>query len=332
MRRLHRCPRGPGFSLIEELAPPRRAERASATEAPRGCHSDWSAFPAPMLRAKLAAAEALTRKKRKKTEEYRDLLSLLAPGDPPLPAAEAKPRESPSRLRLVAHMLGDVALSGSDFDVHLVGGRFCGITRRGADLLPRRPAVSSMMLAGKTISYRTQSSFSFEGENGTGLREELALDGGKGGALSIEYSFQDDSPLLHVSGEIRHPHVETAGTVEEYAPFAITLAEIARGATVEVEVAAPDESVYTARLGEGWGWMLLPGSSYRIRGAAFGAIRIRFSLRDGRRWGLPFFRIVRARGRRYLECNPFGSYAPVPAAALSDKRESFSLFLGLEVG
>jgi hypothetical protein len=320
------APGGHTFSLVDDAAP---AVPALPPRLP-DCRSDWSAFPAPVLRAKLAATAAIARKKKKKSEEYRELLSLLAPGDAVTPALDKREKEMGNRARLVAHMLGEVALTGAEYDVRLTGGRFCGITRRGNDILPHRPAASYLLVDGATRQYRTVSSFSFEGENGTGLREELALEGEDGATLSIEYSFRDDSPLLSVSAEILHPRLENSGIVQEYAPLAIALAEVPRGAKVEVEASAPDESAFSSLISEDRGWILIPGAAHRIRGAAGGWISIRFAPREGRRWGLPFFRIVRARGGRFLMMNPFGSYAPMPAAALRGRREHFSLFLGLE--
>ena len=93
---------------------------------------------------------------------------------------------------------------------------------------------------------------------------------------------------------------------------------------------APDESTASITLSEKSGWVLLPGAVHRIPRADGGWIGLRFSPRDGKRWGIPFFRVVKARGGRYLEMNPFGSYAPVPAEVLAGKRERFSLLLGLD--
>ncbi len=185
-------------------------------------------------------------------------------------------------------------------------------------------------MQGRTTPFRTLSSFSFEGENGTGLREELGIEGESGTALSIEYSFCNDSPLLSVTAEISYPRLAAARVVEEYAPLAITLAELPKGGTVTLEATAPDESAATVTLSEKSGWVLLPGAVHRIARADGGSIHLQFSPREGKRWGIPFFRVVKARGGRFLEMNPFGSYSPVPAAVLGGKRESFSLLLGLD--
>ena len=313
------------FSLIDDpSAPPPSAP------AIRPARPDWSPFPASVLRAKLKATAGLARRKRKKAEEYKDLLCTLARGDLPPREAEDAEEESPNRMRLVAHMLGDVALAGRDFDVKLSGGRFCGITQHGSWLLPARPALSYLRIHGRTTPFRTLSSFSFEGENGTGLREELGIEGEDGARLSIEYSFCDDTPLLSVNAEISYPRLSSARVVEEYAPLAITLAELPKGGSITVEARAPDESRAAVTLEEKSGWVLLPGAVHRIARADGRSILVQFSPRDGKRWGIPFFRVVKTRGGRFLEMNPFGSYAPVPAAVLGGTRETFSLLLGLD--
>jgi hypothetical protein len=317
---------GPDFSLLEEPSAP---QQANTSPVPGG-RVDWSPVPVPILRTRIEAAAGYARRKRKKTEEYQDLLLLLARGGEQARPSGRDSQCAQNELRLVAHMLGDVALTGKNFDVRLSGGRFCGITRRGAALLPSRAAVSYIRSGGRTVPFRTLSSFSFESEEGTGLREELGLEGGEGASLSIEYSFCDDSPMLSVTAEAAWPQLSGSRVVDEYAPIAITLATVAKGATVTVEARAPDESLSSAILSEGGGAVMLPGSNHRIRRDDGGWVVVRFAPREGRKWGLPCFRVTRAGGRRFLEMNPFGSYAPMPSAALSGRKETFSLLIGLE--
>jgi hypothetical protein len=314
------------LSLLEE--PPAPAQPVAGPMP--GSRSDWSPVPVPILRTRIEAAAGYARRKRKKTEEYQDLLFLIARGETQAGRGGRETQCAQNGLRLVAHMLGDVSLTGKDFDVRLSGGRFCGITRKGIALLPTRPAVSYIRAGGRMMPFRTLSSFSFESEEGTGLREELGLEGGEGASLSIEYSFCDDSPLLSVTAEATYPQIPGSRTVEEYAPLAIALASVERGATAVVEAKAPDESVSSTTLSENSGGVLLPGSYHRIRRDDGGWIVVRFAPREGRKWGLPSFRVTRAGGRRFLEMNPFGSYAPMPSAALSGRKETFTLLLGLE--
>ncbi|HEY9593160.1 MAG TPA: hypothetical protein VHE79_01690, partial [Spirochaetia bacterium] len=227
-----------------------------------------------------------------------------------------------------AHMLGEVTLAGSDFDVRLVGGRFCGAVSRGRELMPRRQASSYLRTAGRTHYYRTISSFSFEDDTGTGLREELALDGGEGAAIKVEYSFRADCPLLSIGVEVSYPSL--AFDVEEYAPFAIAVREMKRGDSALVEVTAPDDSASTLTVTAESGPVTWAGASFRVRRADGGWVVLRFGTADTRRWGLASFRVTRIRGERVLEANPFGSYSAIPGSSLSGRRESFSLLLGVE--
>jgi hypothetical protein len=332
---------GPLERMLEELVGPLLgkgegalsllAEPAEDGAGPQpGGPTDWSPIPIPVLRTRIEAAAGYARRKRKKTEEYQDLLFLLAQGGQRDTPAGRDAQCNQNGLRLVAHMLGDVALAGNGFDVRLSGGRFCGITRHGAALLPSRPAVSYIRCGGRMMPFRTLSSFSFESEEGTGLREELGLEGGTGASLSIEYSFCDDSPLLSIIAEATWPQLPGTRMVEECAPLAIALASVAKGATVTVEARAPDESVSSAVLSENGGAVLLPGSNHRVRRDDGGWIVVRFAPREGRKWGLPSFRVTRAGGQRTLWMNPFGSYSPMPSATLSGRKETFSILLGLE--
>jgi hypothetical protein len=310
--------------------PPPESRLAAHSPPPAGIAADWRPCTPPMLHAKIEATAAIARKKRKKNEEYQDLLLRLTAGGPLPPPSADGAWDASRQLRLVAHMLGEVALAGSDFDVRILGGRFCGATQRGKDLLPRRPATSYIKTGGRTSYYRTMSSFSFEDESGTGLREELKLDGQDKPGMSIEYSFCTDSPLLSLDAKISYPMLPAAAEVTEYAPLAISLREVARGESAIIEVTAPDESTACVTLTEESGAVGLPGAIYRVKRADGGWIVLRFGTVDTKRWGFAFFRVVKVRGVRILEANPFGSYTPMPGAGLSGQRESFTLLLGLE--
>jgi len=298
--------------------------RALAADAP-----DWSAFPAPLLRQALAGTPGGARKKRKKNEEYDALLNRLgstADGAAPAGTESLDPHR---QLRLVAHMLGEVALTGSLFDVRIHGGRFCGVTRQGNDLMPLRPALSYIRTGRSLWSFKTQSSFSFESERGTGLREELGMDGKEGALIRVEYAFRDDSPLLSISLEVRFPDFPAGTQVDEYAPLAIALRTLKKGEPAAIEISAPDGSSSSVEVSQESGNVFAPGAGYRIRRPDGGWIVLQFSS-PGRTWGLPSFRVARARGGRILEINPFGSYTPVPGAVLGGQCARFSLRLGLE--
>jgi hypothetical protein len=227
-------------------------------------------------------------------------------------------------------MLGDVSLAGSGFDVRLQGGRFCGITRQGKELMPVRPARSFLRSRGGLWQYRTVSSFSFESDHGTGLREELRIDGREDSVISIEYSFRDDSPLLSIALEIRYPQLPSGAQVDEYAPLAIPLRLLKKGEAATIEVAAPDGSTSSVMVSEDTGSVFAPGAQHRIRRGDGGWIVLHFASQGGTTWGAPSFCVTRNRGTRVLEANPFGSFTPQPGSSVSGRRACFSLQIGLE--
>jgi hypothetical protein len=313
------------FSLITEVE---HSTTASAPPPGAFC-ADWSSLPLPTLHSRLDAIAGIARKKKKKNEEYCELLSALGREEAVPSPDSGRAEGSANAMRLVAHMQGEVTLAGRAFDVRLHGGRFHGITRRGVDLLPAISARSYVRVDRTTTHFKTRSSFSFEGEDGTGLREELGFGGQDGALLSIEYSFRDDTPFLQISVEICYPRMADGATVEEYAPFGLVLKELARGEEATVEASAPDGSASSIGL-SGNGSVVLPGAEHRVKLAGGGCIVLCYAPREARRWGIPSFRVIRVRGRRLLEVNPFGSYAPTAGAALGGKRETFCLLLGVE--
>lgn len=316
----------PAFSPLADppdALPPRPALSSGRLE--------WRPFTLAGLWATLDRTAGISRKKRKKNEEYAALLGQLG-STRDGSAAEARESVTDPRrhLRLVAHMLGEVTLAGSGFDVRLQGGRFSGITRQGTELMPVRPARSFVRAGGNSLTYRTVSSFSFESDHGTGLREELRIDGREGSVVSIEYSFRDDSPLLSIALEMRFPDFPAGAQVDEYAPLALPLRVLKKGETATVEVSAPDGSASSVEVSEETESAPAPGAVHRIRRMDGGWIVLHFGAPQSPSWGLPSFRVLRARGARILEANPFGSYAPQPGLSLSGRHARYSLCIGLE--
>ncbi len=290
---------------------------------------DWSVFPDPVLRKKLAATAALARKKRKKNDDYRELLGRLSPGPAEGPDPAAAPVATGIDTRLVAQMMGDVVLAGSVFDVKLAGGRFCGIVRGGRDLLPVRPAVSYLRVGGKTWSFQPRSSFSFERDAGTGLREEMAIDSRDGSSLVIEYSFRDDHPMLEIDAEVRWPVIPAGLRVEEHAPFVIALLRLDDGADAVVRAVSPNDMVTSVRIPVG-SWTVVPGVSHRVPLRDGPALVLRSAQPEPAGWSAMSFRVVRERRGRFLEVNPFGGWTTVPADAVSGLSERFSLLMGFK--
>jgi hypothetical protein len=315
----------PEFSPVADPA-----EALPAGPSRRPVRLDWTPLSLSGIHDALARTAGISKKKRKKNEEYDALLSRMGSMEDGSTPAPAKAHDPHRQLRLVAHMLGDVSLAGSGFDVRLQGGRFCGITRQGKELMPVRPARSFLRSRGGLWQYRTVSSFSFESDHGTGLREELRIDGREDSVISIEYSFRDDSPLLSIALEIRYPQLPSGAQVDEYAPLAIPLRLLKKGEAATIEVAAPDGSTSSVMVSEDTGSVFAPGAQHRIRRGDGGWIVLHFASQGGTTWGAPSFCVTRNRGTRVLEANPFGSFTPQPGSSVSGRRACFSLQIGLE--
>ncbi len=328
------------LSTIEDVDG--RAGTLTPTSAPG---APWDELPASLLRHRLSLASAYQRKKKKKNEDYRKILNLLAfpPGFAESPMegnAVAPSARKDNGKTLVAHMQGDVALAGRDFDVRLSGGRFSGIVYRGRYLLPNIPASSFMTICGKTFHFKTRSSISFEGDDGTGLRDELSLETGNGRRhreavdasrcnLAIEYEFRGDAPELFIGAVLSYPLFTAGQIVEALAPLAIPLTELRGHGPARVEAICPDGSRAVHVITERDGWKPVSAMTWLVE-AQGARILLHTAPPAEKRWGLGFFRITRSRRRRLLEANPFGSAIPTPGPLISGKTEAFTLFIGIE--
>ena len=295
---------------------------------------DWSPFPAPALRTAVAAGRTVTRKRRKRNDEYRELLlrlSLAAPASDADRAAEAPISALRKGSQIVAQMLGEVLLAGGGFDVRLAGGRFTGICRNGRDVLPLRPAQSYLRVAGRPWHFRTRNSFSFEGEQGTGLREVLGIDSQESASLSIEYNFCEGSSVLEIIVDVQWPAFSPGAIIDEHAPFVITLRELGRAEEALIQTETPEGSLVSMHAA-GARWTVMPGALHRIALKGGGTLLFRPGPgpEGSKAWNLASFRVVREGRRYFLEANPFGGWLPLPGALLSERRESFSLLIGIE--
>jgi hypothetical protein len=305
---------------VSPLQPPAEAAPEAQEEG-----QDWHAFSFPALRGALEAAAAQPRRKKRRNEDYQRVLCTLA-GQGEGPGAAAGEGKGSTEKALVAHMQGEVTLAGAGFDVHLVGGRFCGLSRRGVRVTPAIPAASYLVVRGRRLSFRTRSSISFEGDSGTGLREDLSLEGPYGGRLVLEYTFSGDLPELLVSGSIRYPAFPRGALVTECTPLAFPLAEMQRGSLPEVAVRCPDGSSAVYRVRERVGWQPVPGMEWTVEGRG-GPVRLHTAPGEEKRWGLCFFRATPRGGKLLLEANPFGNPRPADGEGLGGTVEPFSLLI-----
>lgn len=292
------------------------------------------------IRKKLDAASPLQKKKRKKNDDYREILSILSSPDP-APRGPGAGEKAAGSARadgkvLIAHMQGDVALSGRHFDVRIRGGRFCGIERQGRRVTPDYPAASSITVMGKTSPFKSRTSVSFEHGDGTGLRDELAAEmelsrGRKDTAgLTVEYEFQEGSPELLISAELRYPRCGEV-VIEGTSPLVLALSELAGDEPAVIAVTCPDGSGSRHLIRERDGWRPIPGMQWTMEADGL-MIHLAASPASERQWGLCLFRVTRRRGRRIVEANPFGSSTPVSGQWVSGLTERHSILIGLDAG
>jgi hypothetical protein len=224
-------------------------------------------------------------------------------------------------------MQGEATLSGDLFDVRLAGGRFCGLAHGRDALTPQRPALSWLRVNGRMLGARGRSAFSFEGDDGTGLREDLVLE--PGGSLVVDYAFRGEQAALAVDAAFTIPALPPGAVVDEWAPLVLSLAEVPPGREVPVAFEAPDGSSGTCLVAERDGWRPAAGSRFRVRAGATDVVLATAS--DGpAAWGLFLFRVAKAgTGRRVLEVNPCGAAGPLPAAPLAGSSGSFGFTIGL---
>jgi hypothetical protein len=287
--------------------------------------AEWRLFPGVALRRRLEAAESLRRRKRRRSDETHDLLALLSSARPePTDLSPSVPRQHADR-GLIAHMQGEATLSGDTFDVRLSGGRFCGLVRGRQSLTPQRPASSLLRVNGRTFEARGRSAFSFEGDDGTGLREDLVIE--PNGSLVVDYAFRGAQDCLAVEAAFTVPSLPPDAVVEEWTPLAFALSEVPPGHDVPIAFEAPDGSAGACLVAERDGWRPAAGSVFRVR---TGTAEIVLSTGSRGAWGIFLFRVAKAGvGRRVLEVNPFGAAGPVPAAALAGRSGSFGFTIGL---
>ncbi len=310
------------------------ATRAEESGSPPECGREW--ISAHSARAKMALASGYRLRKRKKNEEYRKILSFLSPQGVPAAAEAMEARPEPEKKKqrkksLLAHMHGDVTLTGKEFDVKLSAGRFCGIMTRNTFILPNTPSSSFITVNGKTYGYKTISAVSFEEDDGTGLRAELSGEYPSRGGLILEYEFAGENPELLISAVIHYPLLAPEHTLDGSAPLVFALQELPRNEPAVLSVVCPDGSEARHLLQETDGWKPVPAMTWSV-GAPGKRIVLSSAQPPERKWGLCCFRVARTKGRRMLEANPFGGPVRVGGAAVSGKTEKYSLFIGLENG
>jgi len=294
--------------------------------------SEWDGIRPHELRRAMISVGELRRKKRRKNEEYQKILSLLAGTDKEtqeeVPAAgEADP--VPRNRTPIAHMQGEVLLAGSDFDVILEGGRFCGIASKGRMVVPRIPAESSLTLHGTRLAFRTVSATSFEGDGCTGLREELRLERLGGSTMAVDYFFLDGFPHLLIHVEVIWPELGRDAPVDACVPFGMRLFPLESQEEVLIHSCGSDGDVMRlTRDMRGCTGICACGSFLHIAKGNDG-VTLSFPTSAGATQGMVPFRIVEDGKGAWLEANPFGNWSRFLSDWTAGRTECFTFAIGI---
>ncbi len=194
---------------------------------PRNERPEWFAG-APPLPPDICEEAAWLRRRRSSKINTRRLLELLAPEAPPEappdapPDAPPVPRDpgsaaSPGTARrtdaaasrpghervLVASMMGEATISGSNVSARFVGGRLCGLSGAVDPALPGEPTESLALFAdGRVRAASVESCVSFESDSSRGLRSESVVTGNSlepVARIRSDYSFVGDYDALVAS-------------------------------------------------------------------------------------------------------------------------------------
>jgi hypothetical protein len=286
----------------------------------------------PRVLEATARAAALRGRRRRRTEA--DLRAVVeAVAGPPRGAARNRERARPSPEQvLIASMAGSVSLDGPRYAATFDDGRFTGLRLDGTQVLAGLPARSYLMVKGKIKELQTESAFSFEREQESGLRSVLKTrlpDTDGDIRLQTDAYFRDQE--LEMDFLLSFPVFPPETVLERLAPFELVLFALGRQEQAQVSSDLGGGLVHRQTLGAEPACRLLYGTRFLLSSLPAGGPALTLAARDAGAGPLVLPLCVRReRGRCLLLANPLGSYSPAPAAAYSGRTESFSLRVGLQ--
>ncbi len=325
----------PQFLSLEEALG--EAGEASSTEAEaRGADSSLPSDPLPLLApAALEAAsraEALRARSRRRTDaDLRAVLETLGPS-PPQPRAAARLREGRRREEptLIAAMSGLVALQGDSLEATFADGRLSGLQRAKSLILGAGPADSYLLAGGRRLRLESDSAFSYEQGQDSGLRSVLktVLDGGEV-ELVIQACFREGQEDLQLDFRLRFPELSQHLDLQGVVPLELPVFALAHGERASIEGELLGGGSIRATMAAEEGEKLLAGSRLALRKAGGGPALV---LSSGSPSGVLVLgvRVIRFRRGLHLLASPYGARFSAPAGLYSGRTLSFSLRLGLE--
>jgi hypothetical protein len=227
-------------------------------------------------------------------------------------------------------MSGLVALQGDGLAASFADGRLSGLQRAETWALGAGPADSYLIAGGRFLPLESESAFSFEQGQDSGLRSVLkaGLDGGVV-ELVIQACFREGRADLELDFRLRFPELSPELGLQAVVPLELPAFALAHGeqATVSGELLGGGEFTTTLEAEEGE--KLFTASRLRLRKAGGGPALV-FS--PGAPSGVLVLavRVIRFRRGLHLLASPFGARFAAPARLYSGRTLSFSLRLGLE--
>ena len=313
-------------------------EEALAGEAPEATDPP-AADPLPLLTPaaleSTSRAEALRARARRRTDaDIRAVLEALG-SSAARPRAAARLREAKRRRAgegptLVAAMGGLVALEGAGFAATFTDGRLSGLRRQGRQLLCGQPADSYLVAGGRRLRLITESAFSFEQGQDSGLRTVLkaGLSGGEV-QLVMHACFREGREELELGFTVSFPELSSGLRLEAVVPLELAVFALAHGERAKITAELAGGGDFSATLAAGEGERLFTCSRLLLERAGGGPGLV-FS--PGAPSGVLVLPVRVARSRRgwHLLASPFGAHVPAPAGLYSGRTLSFSLRLSLE--
>jgi hypothetical protein len=312
-------------------------EALALAEAPAAAAGNLGApDPLPLLcPAALEAAsraESLRARPRRRTDaDLRAVLEALGELRPrPRPAQRSREGRRAAEPTLIAAMSGLVALQGDGLAATFADGRLSGLQKAQTSTLGAGPADSYLIAGGRFLPLESESAFSFEQGQDSGLRSVLKapLDAGEV-ELVIQACFREGQKDLELDFRLRFPELPPQLNLQGVVPLEIPVFALADGEQAAVSGELLGGGSLTATLEAEEGERLFTGALLRLHKAGGGPALV-FSPSAPSGVVILGVRVIRLRRGLHVLASPFGARFTAPSRLYSGQTVCFSLRLGLE--
>ncbi len=306
-------------------------EAGEAGEAPDSARADPLPLLCPAALEAAARAESLRTRSRRRTDA--DLRAVLETfGSPqPRPRGAQRPREARRpEATLIAAMSGLVALQGEGLAATFADGRLSGLQKAQSWALGAGPADSYLIAGGRLLPLESESAFSFEQGQDSGLRSVLQapLDGGQV-ELVIQACFREGQEDLELNLGLHFPELSPKLDLQGVVPLELPVFALAEGEKADISGELLGGGSISRTFAAEEGERLYTGARLRLRKAGSGPALV-FSPCVPSGVVVLGVRVIRFRRGLHVLASPFGARFAAPARMYSGRTVSFSLRLGLE--